>query len=112
MFGAFMPNKPMAAFVGEDTAGMLTLTISDYANVDTGTLQRWCLIFDSDGDGWLDCFDNYPETPNGDQADGDGDGVGDACTPPPAGQDNPCAPMSPMTMMMTPMMLLALRRRR
>jgi len=67
---------------------------------------------DSDGDGWLDCFDNCPDTPNGDQADDDSDGMGDACTPPPAGQDNPCAPMGPMTMMMTPMMLLALRRRR
>lgn len=238
MFGSFMSNNPLSAFTGEDRAGMWTLTVSDNAAADTGTLQQWCLIFDSDGDGisdeldlcpggddsldedgdgvpddcdicdgddasgdpdgdgvcsdgdncpddpnkvdplvcgcgsadddtdgdgipdcfdpcpndddtdgdgvpdcldgcpndgnklqpgpcgcgnndvdsdgdgWLDCFDNCPETPNGDQADGDGDGVGDACTPPPAGQDNPCAPMSPMTMMMTPMMLLALRRRR
>ncbi|MFQ5495007.1 MAG: hypothetical protein ACE5EX_06460 [Phycisphaerae bacterium] len=34
---------------------------------------------DTDGDGLLDCDDNCPDTPNGDQADCDGDGIGDAC---------------------------------
>jgi len=34
---------------------------------------------DSDGDGVMDCVDNCPDTYNPDQADADGDGVGDAC---------------------------------
>ena len=36
---------------------------------------------DTDGDGTLDCDDNCPELPNADQADMDGDGLGDACDP-------------------------------
>lgn len=34
---------------------------------------------DADGDGWLDADDNCPSVPNTDQADADGDFVGDAC---------------------------------
>ena len=34
---------------------------------------------DSDGDGVTDDVDNCPETPNADQADSDGDCIGDAC---------------------------------
>jgi TolB protein len=35
---------------------------------------------DLDGDGKLDWVDNCPDTPNPDQADSNGDGVGDACS--------------------------------
>ncbi len=35
---------------------------------------------DSDNDGIVDVLDNCPNTPNPDQEDSDGDGVGDACT--------------------------------
>jgi hypothetical protein len=34
---------------------------------------------DTDGDGWLDCEDNCIDIFNADQADEDGDGIGDAC---------------------------------
>lgn len=34
---------------------------------------------DADGDGRPDALDNCPATPNVDQRDSDGDGVGDAC---------------------------------
>ncbi|MEY2512138.1 MAG: hypothetical protein QOE26_2901 [Verrucomicrobiota bacterium] len=37
---------------------------------------------DTDGDGIPDAIDNCPATPNPDQADSNGDGVGDACSPP------------------------------
>ena len=45
---------------------------------------------DTDGDLVLDCLDNCPDTANPDQADSNSDGVGDACTLPPAGQPAPC----------------------
>ncbi|WP_194767323.1 choice-of-anchor B family protein [Tamlana sp. I1] len=37
------------------------------------------VIIDSDNDGIPDDVDNCPETPNADQEDSDGDGIGDAC---------------------------------
>lgn len=39
------------------------------------------VVIDTDGDGIEDDQDNCPTTPNPDQADSNGDGVGDACTP-------------------------------
>ncbi|MFC1888342.1 YncE family protein [Thermodesulfobacteriota bacterium] len=38
-------------------------------------------IVDSDGDGWVDFSDNCPDMSNPDQADSDGDGIGDLCDP-------------------------------
>ncbi len=57
---------------------------------------------DADGDGVCGDVDNCPNTANADQADSDGDGVGDACTPPPAEQETPpgccgaAGPLSPL----------------
>ncbi len=45
-----------------------------YGEVDEG--------FDGDGDGISDCTDNCPLDPNPDQADVDGDAIGDACDTP------------------------------
>lgn len=44
---------------------------------------------DTDADGIPDDVDNCPDTPNPDQADSDGDGIGDACdtTDPPTGDE-------------------------
>lgn len=45
--------------------------------------QSICLpCSDADGDGVCDAVDNCPSVSNPDQADSDGDGSGDACTPP------------------------------
>src|SRR3989344_1797613 len=40
---------------------------------------------DSDGDGVIDAYDNCTFVPNPDQANTDGDGLGDACDPTPNG---------------------------
>ncbi len=66
-------NRPTCAASGsvDITAGAeaaLTLTLTD------GTPQ------DSDGDGVPDSIDNCPTVPNPDQADSNGDGIGDACS--------------------------------
>lgn len=45
-----------------------------------GTIDEGCR--DSDGDGYSDRADNCPFTANGDQADADRDGLGDACEDP------------------------------
>src|SRR5690625_3262864 len=44
-----------------------------------GDRQECYGIYDRDGDGIVDEKDNCPDTPNPDQADLDGDGIGDAC---------------------------------
>lgn len=43
------------------------------------TLDCTQAAFDPDGDGVNQSMDNCPTTPNADQADADGDGIGDAC---------------------------------
>jgi Thrombospondin type 3 repeat/Lectin C-type domain len=42
-------------------------------------IVEWDVLPDEDGDGITDDEDNCPDTPNPDQADSDGDGVGNAC---------------------------------
>jgi subtilisin-like proprotein convertase family protein len=40
----YRPSQPLSAFDGEDFEGRWTLTISDTAGVDRGTLHAWCLF--------------------------------------------------------------------
>jgi hypothetical protein len=47
--------------------------------VDTPGLDNYCDFTDTDGDGVIDGQDNCPELANPDQADCDGDGIGDLC---------------------------------
>jgi Thrombospondin type 3 repeat len=47
---------------------------------------------DTDGDGVCDKVDNCVLVANAGQADSDGDGVGDACEPPPPGGGEGCTP--------------------
>ncbi len=41
--GDLSPAGNLADFVGEDMDGIWTLTVSDHAGSDTGTLDEWCL---------------------------------------------------------------------
>ncbi len=50
----------------------------DYTDGGDNTISETC--GDSDGDGLIDCLDNCPSRPNPDQADSDGDGVGNVCS--------------------------------
>ena len=47
--------------------------------VDTPGAANYCDFTDSDGDGVIDGQDNCPDLANPDQADCDGDGIGDLC---------------------------------
>ena len=60
------PSDPADITVGDEIGGMLR-----FVAFSDGT--------DTDLDGVLDSVDNCPNTPNADQLDTDGDGVGDAC---------------------------------
>ena len=41
MTGSFSPSSPLAAFNGSEVNGTWTLSVSDFFNVDTGTLNSW-----------------------------------------------------------------------
>lgn len=62
---------------------------SGFAAVVSGTTGP----SDSDGDGAPDTTDNCPDTPNADQADADGDDVGDACDSDGSYPENPNDPL-------------------
>ncbi|MFK7887005.1 MAG: DUF4215 domain-containing protein [Gammaproteobacteria bacterium] len=82
--GTHAPSNPLSVFNGEPVGGTWTLTVSDNAGQDTGSITGWCVdatqdAADSDADGVADDVDNCTNTPNAGQADGDGDGYGNAC---------------------------------
>jgi subtilisin-like proprotein convertase family protein len=43
--GSLIPNNPLSAFDGQAVAGTWQLNVRDRAGGQTGTLQRWCLIW-------------------------------------------------------------------
>ncbi len=52
---------------------------ANFVETQTMELQMYCTATDMDGDGVANGIDNCPYTYNPDQADSDGDGIGDAC---------------------------------
>ena len=64
------------SLVNQGTGEVDFTTVGDI--VDIGAYE-FIQIDDDDGDGVANIEDNCPETPNSDQNDADGDGVGDVC---------------------------------
>ena len=84
--GAFQPENPLSAFMGEASGGQWTLNVADGAGADTGAVVSLSLEFctilpqpDADSDGIADADDNCPDTANTDQADDDDNGIGNVC---------------------------------
>lgn len=93
---SYVPQDALSVFDGVDIKGTWRIRVSDNGQQDTGTLDGWCLIAtvsdtppveeepepvvqDTDFDSIPDETDNCPNQPNPDQADVNGNGVGDAC---------------------------------
>ncbi|WP_231372829.1 thrombospondin type 3 repeat-containing protein [Aureivirga sp. CE67] len=88
--GTFQPEGSLATLYNTSSLGSWTLSIEDtYSFGDGGEYISWsveiCGAFDdsltedNDGDGILNFEDNCPDIANADQADNDGDGMGDVC---------------------------------
>lgn len=47
--GTFIPSEPLSAFDGGDRSGLWTLSVTDNAGADQGTLNSWQLVIDGVG---------------------------------------------------------------
>ncbi|MFQ5423420.1 MAG: hypothetical protein ACE5F9_05505 [Phycisphaerae bacterium] len=81
-----MPPAGSVVSLGET---VVTFEVTDDCGRATTCTARITITApaDTDGDGVPDCRDNCPHTPNPDQQDSNGDGVGDACTADSGGGD-------------------------
>ncbi|WP_179021239.1 reprolysin-like metallopeptidase [Winogradskyella forsetii] len=83
--GTFQPEGDLSVLNGILSSGDWTLNASDDFRFVTGTLDSWSIEIcgvqqpDDDNDGIPNDSDNCPITANFDQADLDGDGIGDFC---------------------------------
>jgi YVTN family beta-propeller protein len=78
---AYVANRSSDTVSVIDTA---TNTVVDTVSVGAGPVAVAIAVVpfvDTDGDGVIDDLDNCPDIANSDQADADGDGIGDVCEP-------------------------------
>ncbi|WP_178987056.1 reprolysin-like metallopeptidase [Winogradskyella schleiferi] len=82
---SFQPEEDLSLLNGSISSGDWTLNASDDFRFVAGTLDSWSIEIcgveqpDDDNDGIPNDSDNCPMTANFDQADLDGDGIGDVC---------------------------------
>jgi len=80
--GAWVPCiSPFTTSTLADGPHVFTVRGTDAAGNIGLTSRSFIVVTDADGDGVPDNVDNCPTTPNPDQRDTNGDGVGDLCTP-------------------------------
>jgi len=84
--GSFIPDEALSTFNGTMSRGTWGLAVIDMVDGDGGSFNSWSIDIcglvdpdDFDGDGTLNDVDNCLLTYNEDQADNDGDGIGDLC---------------------------------
>ncbi len=105
-WGGSLPLSPGGTYTvtltAHDPAGVLpsvssTISFTMPADTTTTTTETTTTTSDDpDGDGvFTSAGDNCPDVANGDQADNDGDGLGNVCDPTPDGDPNP--PTTPTT---------------
>ncbi|MEO5345347.1 MAG: M36 family metallopeptidase [Magnetococcus sp. YQC-9] len=78
-WGDRIGGEPSALVYGTAAKGV-DLTAGNVAGINVGVVERTPSLYpDRDNDGWPDAYDNCPDSANVDQADRDGDGIGDLC---------------------------------
>ncbi len=83
--GTYRPQTLLANLNDKNAFGVWYLKVVDSGPEDVGFVDAFSIDLvgletdDQDGDGVPNDIDNCPTLPNPDQADGDGDGIGDAC---------------------------------
>ena len=83
--GTYRPQTLLANLNDKTAFGIWYLKVVDSGSEDVGFVDAFSIDLvgletdDQDGDGVPNDLDNCPTLPNPDQADGDGDGIGDAC---------------------------------
>ncbi len=59
--GTFIPENPLAGFLGGDSAAAWTIRANDNAGLDTGTLVSWSLTFTQPAAGGSPCEEAFPD---------------------------------------------------